>query len=365
MENTHNADVQERVERPTRVLMSIRFDGELPNPYSHLFVRGLPRSVRPMSFTWGRALAGSYELLHVHWPEELVRDPHGFKRAIKCVLFLILVAKCKALRIPIVRTVHNETPHESTGRTERLLLKLMDSATDHWIVMNPATRSPEGRRRSHVPHGHYRTAYDIPASCDVVERSIVFFGEIRHYKNVSMLCHAFLDLPNDELYSLTVMGRPGSVDMAEDLRRVVGAEPTVCLRLGYAPSSELILTIASAHLVVLPYVRFHNSGAALLALSVGRPILVPDCESARELMTEFGSDYVKLFGGELTAKILRNALLDTATADLPKPDMQTRDWTMLGDRVARVYEKELAIVGRRLGGSVQDIAKTPWKEPVH
>ncbi len=60
--------------------------------------------------------------------------------------------------------------------------------------------------------------------------------------------------------------------------------------------------------MVLPYREMHNSGAALTALSLNRPVLVPDNEVNRELAEEVGPGWVFRYDGELTGRHLLDAL---------------------------------------------------------
>ncbi len=62
--------------------------------------------------------------------------------------------------------------------------------------------------------------------------------------------------------------------------------------LGFAPDADLVREISMSEMVVLPYRFMHNSGAVLLALSLDRPVLVPDNEVNRLLEIEVGSDWV-------------------------------------------------------------------------
>lgn len=325
-----------------RALLSVVLKGDLPNPYTQLFINSLPEPVEVVGFSWPRALFTRYDIFHVHWPETLVRDSNLLKRILKRVLLVLLLLRCRLLSVPIIRTVHNEAPHDSGGWIEGRLLTSIDRHTAYWIVMNCETISPADRPRRQIRHGHYRSWYDIPRDVHVKPNSLLFFGEIRSYKNVLGLCQAFLSIAEDESCELVVMGRPGDDAIEQDLRALVADADRVTLRLEYVPSTELISAIAEAHIIVLPYARFHNSGAALLALSVGRPIVVPDCAAARELLDEFGHDHVKIFSGELDSNDLRQALVSTQIDNLPEPDMTLRDWPTLGNQVVDVYRQALS-----------------------
>ena len=50
---------------------------------------------------------------------------------------------------------------------------------------------------------------------------------------------------------------------------------------------------------MLPYRHMHNSGAALTALSLDRPVLVPETDVNRDLARETGPGWVVTFAGEL------------------------------------------------------------------
>ncbi|MBM4515638.1 hypothetical protein GS432_01345 [Rhodococcus hoagii] len=73
--------------------------------------------------------------------------------------------------------------------------------------------------------------------------------------------------------------------MTDELRQTIEAVSQRCERvssaLGFAPDADLVREISMSEMVVLPYRFMHNSGAVLLALSLDRPVLVPDNEVNR------------------------------------------------------------------------------------
>lgn len=328
---------------PVRVvLLSIKNVQTPSNPYCRLFAESLPDPFLPTPFSWRLALFSRYDIFHIHWPELLIRSRKPLIRFGQRILLLVLLLRCFVLGVPIIRTVHNESPHEARGRMEGWILHRVDRSTQHWIVMNSQTRTPPEAPRHLILHGHYRSWYQMPTAPEVAENSILSFGEIRRYKNVPALCETFIQLLDAEPDALlTVMGRPGDSGLAAEVEDYTRRSDRIQLHLRFVSDEELIGAISAAHLVALPYLRFHNSGAALLALSVGRPILVPDCVVARELVAEFGTDYVQTFDGELSGTVLQSALGATRTSDLPPPPMPQRDWNLLGHQVAGVYNDAL------------------------
>jgi glycosyltransferase involved in cell wall biosynthesis len=108
-------------------------------------------------------------------------------------------------------------------------------------------------------------------------RRFLFFGRIRKYKGVEDLLAAFSVIPQDVTAHLTVAGRcddPALRSRLALLARIAG--PNLALRLGHVPDAEVAPLLAAADVVVLPYRRVSTSGSAVLALSHGRPLIVPE-----------------------------------------------------------------------------------------
>jgi hypothetical protein len=98
--------------------------------------------------------------------------------------------------------------------------------------------------------------------------------------------------------------------------------------------------VTEAELVVLPYRDVHNSGAALLALSLDRPVLVPDNEVTAELAAEVGPGWVHRYDGELTAETLRRALSAVREERrAPRPDLSGREWDGAAAAHVAVYRQ--------------------------
>jgi beta-1,4-mannosyltransferase len=131
---------------------------------------------------------------------------------------------------------------------------------------------------------------------------------------------------------------------------VAAADPRVEARLELVPDHELAREVRRAELVVLPYLQMHNSGAALLALSLDRPVLVPRSEATDALAREVGEGWVIMFDGALQRGDLLRAL---AAARLVRergvpPQLDDRDWDLVGVRHAEAYRRIVrSTAGRR------------------
>ena len=99
-----------------------------------------------------------------------------------------------------------------------------------------------------------------------------------------------------------------------------------------------------AELVVLPYRTMHNSGAALLALSLERPVLVPANESTESLAREVGAGWVQTFAPPLAPGVLARAVtVVRTTRRSPAPDLSARTWPAIADRHREAYDRAVRL----------------------
>jgi glycosyltransferase involved in cell wall biosynthesis len=174
---------------------------------------------------------------------------------------------------------------------------------------------------------------------------VAFFGQIRRYKNVDGLLAAFRATAGaDAGLSLRVVGRPTSPALAEELRTAASLDRRVTLDLGFIEDADLVAEIGAAELVVLPYREMHNSGSTLTALSLGRPVLVPDNAATRALAAEVGPGWVLRYPGELTGDEILQALtrLRTSPPAAP-PDLDRRNWDRAGTAHLAAYRQAVSI----------------------
>ncbi|WP_344342136.1 glycosyltransferase, partial [Streptomyces rhizosphaericus] len=103
----------------------------------------------------------------------------------------------------------------------------------------------------------------------------------------------------------------------------------------------LVDAVRRADLVVLPYDEVDNSGSALFALSVGRPILVSDVAPFRELRQLVGDEWVWIYEGALTAAVLEVSLERARSLRDSKavPDLAALDWDTLGRATTDFYRR--------------------------
>lgn len=345
----------EAAERLT-VLQSFPRPRPTTNPYLRLLVDALPPDADVRYFSWRTALTGRYDVFHVHWPENLLRRPGRLARLARRGALLALLPVLRLRRVAVVRTLHNTRPHEPSAALDAALLGRLDARTSQWIRLNAFTPTAHPDRTWTIPHGHYRSWFAGRPRPEVVPGRLLHFGLVRPYKGVEDLLAAFAALP-DPRASLRIVGAASSAGLARAVTAATHADARVGARLEYVDDDALGAEVSAAELVVLPYRDMHNSGAALLALSLDRPVLVPASDVTAALAAEVGAGWVLLFEGPITAGALATALASVREgARSSSPDLSGREWPEAGEEHMRVYRAARRAAraggrrGRRAGG---------------
>jgi beta-1,4-mannosyltransferase len=332
--------VTRRDGRRPRVLQSVRGPAPTTNPYVVQLVDACREHTEVRYFTWGRGIFGRYDVLHLHWPEVMLRRDGRAARLAARARFAAVMLRVTLLRTSVVRTLHNVRTHEAGSWWENLLLAWCERRTGTWIQLNPDTALPRPGRSRVIPHGHYRNWYPTPPG-DVVPGRLLNFGLIRPYKGVEALLTAFAQY-GDPLAGLHVVGGPTPPGLRTEVALGGAEDPRIRACLEYVDDARLSAEIGEAQLVVLPYREMHNSGALLLALSLDRPALVPDGPTTRALAAEAGPGWVLTFEDELTTADVECALEQTRRRPGGRPRLDGRDWSVVAGEHLAVYREAAA-----------------------
>lgn len=330
-----------------RVLQSFPEGRPTTNPYLVQLVMALRPHTVVFGFSWRRALFGRYDVFHIHWPERLCRGTTPARSLIRRMLLRGLLIRLRLRRTAVVRTLHNESPHEPGTDAETALLLRLDALTTLWIALNPATTKPRIARPGSplitIPHGDYRAWFErMPRPAPIPGR-LVFAGLIRPYKGIEELIAAFAALPDDSL-TLRIVGQPASAELATAIRESADADQRITYELRYLADAELAEEVGHAELVVLPYRTMQSSGAALLALSLERPVLLPTNEVTDSLAREIGAGWVETFAPPLAPDVLTRAITDLrATPRSHAPDLSERAWPVISDMHREAYRRAVEL----------------------
>lgn len=309
------------------------------NPYLIMLaesLRALPQ-VEVLNFTWKTAFTGKFDVYHTHWPENLGTGSNKIKSVARQLLTLAFLLRLRITRVPIVRTVHNLERPTGLSWTQRRLLDLIDAQTSVRVRLNAHTPIPPHAAVQLIPHGHYLQWFSKYSLPETIPGRLAFAGLVRRYKGIETLLSAFVDLADSQL-TLSISGRPTSRDLEEEIRYAAGRDARVRLFLEFQSEEDFARRIAESELVILPYHLMHNSGGTFAALSLNRPVLIPDNQINRELSEEVGLGWIHLFQGELTDTHISTAL--SAIRNNPPaspPDLSARSWDAAGERHQTAY----------------------------
>lgn len=336
----------------TSVLVTVPPSDIKANPYIDIFIDSFVGDVTVERFSYRRAVFGHYNVVHVQWPEYLIRSRGPVKRVVKAIAFTLFIIRIVVGRVPVVRTVHNLDTHEAGGRVEKALLAALDATVDVNVYLNESVENDLDRGVV-ILHARYpRSAEPVSRVDD--RRSILFFGQIRPYKGIENLISAFVGLRSDEKYEdvvLRLVGRPIDTEYAETLQRLIGDDERIVANFGYVSDEDLEVLVQEAACIALPYRHLYNSGSAIYSLGLGTPALLPRSPSTEPLAREVDAGLVHLIDGTIDSADLRQVL----DAPSPPPSDDVFGGRRDARAVARLHERlygEL-VARRRMGRTVR------------
>ena len=301
--------------------------------------------------------AGRDVIVHVQWEEFVLRECDTSARADAATAeFLREIAAVAERGVSIVWTVHTELPHVIAYHRQFLAMRAWLASNADAILLHDETslrvvseQVAFDRSRAHIlPHPSYVDRYESQAElsaglAEPHEAVIAGFGWIRLQKGFSEMIEM---LPRDFLDALGARIRISGEDAeAAAVRAQTPARTDVTWDVRHVPAAEVPSLLRSAACVVLPYERVLTSGVALLAMSVGAPIVTVDIPQLRELLPVESLPYLYPRGdGEALRTVIRNvfalsrehrtrivsANLDVARARRP---------AIVARRLAEIYDR--------------------------
>lgn len=268
-------------------------------------------------------LFGKGDVLHVHWPDNVLRDRRWVFSAVRMFALMGMLSLQRVRGARVVWTAHNAHTHEQHHpKLERLfwrmLFRRLDGIISHSQTVKRDLENRTGGRIpiTVIPLSHFKGMYpDAPLVKKPDGVCIGFVGRIRLYKGVPDLVRAFADY-RESTVRMIVRGKPEDAETARVVSDLCAKDARIDLKLGFLSSADLVAKLARMDVVVLPFKWVTNSGSALLALSQGVRVVVPETEYFAELREEFGSEWVYCYQGDLTGAVIAELV---AWAKQPKP----------------------------------------------
>ena len=348
-----------RVQRRSHAVRVLAFPKYGENPFLQMFSDKLQAAgAKVDDFSFRRGFLGRYDVLHLHWPDShlLTCSWWGAIGKHARLATLLLVLRARGTRIAWM--MHNLTPHEKNHwLSSRLFALWFPRLCTHVIALsgNGLTTAHslypalQDKPAAIVPHGHYHETYPAPLSRNACRArlglpanclTLLFFGNIRRYKNVPALLEAFRRMPDTNL-RLVIAGSPAPAVRADELTAAAATDARVQLHLKFIPDNEVPLFLGAADLVVLPFDSILNSGSVLLALSLNRPVLAPRLGALPEIQSKVGSHWLRLYDGELTPQVLMQACAgESLPEECESPDLSAFDWQPIAAHTLAFYQSQ-------------------------
>lgn len=254
-------------------------------------------------------------VIHIHWLHTLIAPilwtGSGWRRRARLLLLWLDLMLLRLRGTRLVWTVHNLVEHESSNRQVEIQIRRLIARGCHRMIVHSdsagdAVQRCYGLRLAHktlvARHGNYDGAYPLAAErvqelgrmhhLDETHTTILFFGSIRRYKGVDQLIDAFRHTTNPRL-RLLVAGRPFMPEIEAKLRQLAAGEPRIVLEFGFIDQNDVAAWFALADAVVVPFEQTLSSGSAVLAMTLGKALILPTHASVLDLADEKGAIYFK------------------------------------------------------------------------
>lgn len=212
----------------------------------------------------------------------------------------IILTKCKMRRKKIVFTMHNKIPHDSRYEkySKKIMLKAIKQAEAIHILSNASVDvlklymddDSVENKCFYIPHPNYIGVYDTDLSfernqyAEKDEMIVLFFGQVREYKNIEILINVANKLKEKKIVFL-IAGRPQSEEYAQSLKKMIGDNKKIKTIFKFLPDDEITAWIQLSDIVVFPYSKRSslNSGTVFLAASKGKSIICPAIASMMQM----------------------------------------------------------------------------------
>jgi beta-1,4-mannosyltransferase len=299
--------------------------------YEHLAGHGIAvASADQLSVGWLRENRNRITALHFHWPEHYYRFDQGpapvkaFLSWVRLAVFGARLAFARLYGYRIVWTVHQLHPHESSGRAlDQAAASLLVRMSNALIVLDRATGealvqevTPSAGKLHVIPHGSYAGVYPAGRSREEVRAALAIhpgafvalsFGQIRRYKDLDLIVEGFSRAGIPESV-LLVAGLPLDEEEARRLAEAAEERRDIVLVLDFVPDDAVAELYEAADVAVSGRSDGGTSGALVLALTLGTPIVAAATAANEELTGRGGAGWLFTPGSaDSLAEALRSA----------------------------------------------------------
>jgi beta-1,4-mannosyltransferase len=298
------------------------------------------------------------DIIHLHAIPSFSASPLEIHRL---GLHLNRIGKLRKLGVKFVLTVHDlVSPNAMLPFGDLLIGRLMSGKMDALHVHSRSAKTElvrawqlrDDSRISVIYHPSYIGCYSNAVTRSEARRRLnyseaevvfLFLGHVRPYKGVDTLLTSFANLPG-ERFRLLIAGDIQS-NLEGELRRRCQLDKRIQLIGDFIPDADIQLYMNACDVVVLPYRRAFTSGAAVLAMSFGKPCVATSTGAFPEILDSRGAFFCTIDdSASLTAAM---SLADASRSELPAMGGYNLErisqwrWAEMAERMAEMYASML------------------------
>ena len=233
---------------------------------------------------------GRPTIVHVHWETHLYGSKYYLYSLFKIVTRFPLLYVAQVFGIRIVWTMHNLHAHDYPFPTLDTFGRFcIRSLADGIIIQNKEYATEFSKRYPKkkvvcIPHPNYVGVYGVllekhtDANAGI---TLLALGAIRPYKHLEVLIDTVRDLSN---VTLLIAGK-GEQEYVAKLKAYAGDSDAIQIHAEYVPDEKIPDFFAGADYAVFSYGDSSlTSGALLLALSYGTPVITMPMPAAESIL---------------------------------------------------------------------------------
>ncbi len=235
-------------------------------------------------------------VVHLHWLNQVLAKARTDAEADQALdRHTDLLDSLKSRGARLLWTVHNALPHDTRFEAQEVQLRRdVIDRVDLVHIMSPRTPAlvadwftlPADRIYQCDHPGYHGVYPDWVSRADARRRlriphgavALLLTGAIKPYKGLLELFEAVdrvcVERPGSVV--LVVAGKPDDAPETTAFIAAAAAHPAVRLLAGQVPDVDIQVLMRACDIVAVPYRRSLNSGVLALALTWGRPVLLPD-----------------------------------------------------------------------------------------